>query len=214
MFSPRSSLHRVPLSSHRNTNNFAPPAPSAGLRLPQATASSSSQHQLLQQTGTTLYSPRVSNSSAHQSNFSISPRGTLRGSRREFAPQLSLGRSNHSSLPSGVQGSTAAQQAAHAAAAANRPGAAQFKQLTQQQSLFSPRHDKHTANGALTARTNLQHAAEVSKSAKHAQHGTGSLTWRAQHAQQEPGPAAQAEQPVQQSTSNQSPTRSHYHLLS
>lgn len=202
----------MPLSSRRNTNNFAPPTSSAGLRLPQAASSHSTQHQLVQQNGTTLYSPRISNGSMHHSNYSISPRGTLRGSRKDFATQLSLGRSNQPNLAAGTSLSTSAQQSAYAAAVANRPSLAQLKQVTSQKQLFGPRQDMSAAKGALTACPDLQRTAEASKAATHAQHVDGSLTCRPQHAQQAPTDAEPAQQPVQPLVSSHSPSRSFHHL--
>lgn len=212
IFSPRSSLHRVPLSSRRNTNNFASPASSAGLKLPQANAANT-QQQLLQQNSTGLYSPRISNGfSTHRSNFGTSPRGTLRGSCKEHASQMPPGNMQQSGLAAGNSVSTAAQQAAHAAAAAKRLSLGQLKQFQQQQQqqqqqLFSPRHDKFTAKGAQTARGNLQNTSEPLTSAKLAQHDNGSWTWRAQHAQQAPVQAKPAQQPVQPLPSTHSPAR-------
>ena len=208
IFSPRSSLHRVPLTSRRNTNNFPSPASSNGLKLPQA-AAANSQQQLLQQNSTGLYSPRISNGFlTHRSNFGTSPKGTPRGSRREHASQMPQGNLQQSSLAASSSVSTAAQQAAHAAAAAKRLSLGQLKQFQQQQQqLFSPRHDKSAAKGALTARGNLQNTSESLISAKLAQHDNGSWTWRSQHAQQAPVQAGPAQQPVQPLHSTHSPTR-------
>ena len=203
IFSPRTSLHRVPLSSRRNNTNFASAIASTGFKLPQAPFPNDSHVQLLQHSTSKLRSPRVSNGYATAlPSYNAAPLSPRRSSDK------------HPSYKSGVIDTLQQGSSTHSIAAAaikspraKVPGLTQLQQLTQaQHQLFSPRHSKPAQQGSLTARPEGQQPYEVfGQYAQHVQAGWS----RRPHQQPQPLPVTHkpAQQPVQPLPTATSPTR-------